>query len=190
MYSGCGATNVETGGNKYAFYLKPKVVTSASQTEAALERAPLTFWNHVVEFDMKTINQLKQGSPPKTWEADWFIFSYTDTFHYYWLLIKPDGFAFGKKDCNTYSDPVDGQKYLITKSSPILKLNTSQHLKVAAIGNHFKVWVDNKLVVDFIDKGISSQLAGGKNAMYICIARMRREIRQFQVEKNVGDNHR
>jgi hypothetical protein len=63
-------------------------------------------------------------------------------------------------------------------------------LKVEAIGNYFKVWVDNKLVVDFIDKGISSQLAGGNIAMYRCIARMRREIRQFQVEKNVGDNHR
>jgi hypothetical protein len=39
-------------------------------------------------------------------------------------------------------------------------------LKVAAIGNHFKVWVDNKLVVDFIDKGMSSQLAGGNIVMY------------------------
>jgi hypothetical protein len=150
----------------YAFYLKPKVVTSASKTEAALVRAPFIFCNYVVEFDMNTINQLRHGSPPKTWEAGWFIFRYTDTFHYYWLLIKPDGFAFGKKDYNTCSDPLDGQKYLKTKSSPILKLNTSQHLKVAAIGNHFKVLVDNKLVVDFIDKGMSSQVAGGNIIMY------------------------
>ncbi len=166
VYSGYGATYVEAGGNKYSFYLKPKAVTSASQTLAALVKAPFTFCNYVVEFDMNTINQLRQGSPPKTWEAGWFIFRYTDTFHYYWVLIRSDGFELGKKDCNTCSDPVDGQKYLVTKSSPTLKLNTWQHWKISAIGNHFKVWVDNKLIVDFVDKGMSSQLAGGNIAMY------------------------
>jgi hypothetical protein len=73
VYSGYGATYVETGGNKYAFYLKPKVVTFASQTEAALVRAPFTFCNYFVEFDMNTINQLRQGSPPTENLGSWLV---------------------------------------------------------------------------------------------------------------------
>ncbi len=166
VYSGYGATYVESGGAKYAFFLKPKAVTSGSQTLAALVTSTGVYCDFVVEFDMNTIKQLRQGSPPNTWEAGWFIFRYSDTFHYYWLLIRTDGFEFGKKDCNTCSDPVDGQKYLVTTSLPKLKLDTWQHWKVEAIYNHFKVWVDNKLVLDFIDKGMSKKLAGGNIAMY------------------------
>jgi hypothetical protein len=89
------------------------------------------------------------------------------------LLIRTDGFEFGKKDCNNCKDPVDGQKYLVTKSLPKLKLDTWQHWKVQAIGNHFKVWIGGNLVVDYIDKGMTSALANGKIAMYTEDARVK-----------------
>ncbi len=167
VYSGNGATYFESADPiNNAFYLKPKAVTYISQTEAALVRKPFTFCNYVAEFDMNTINQLRQGSPSNTWEAGWFIFRYTDMSHHYWLLIRSDGFEFVKKDCNICLDTIDGQKYLVTKSSPTLKINTWQHWKITTIGNHLEVWIDNQLIVNFVDKGMSSQLAGGNIAMY------------------------
>jgi len=166
-YLGYGSTGVESADPRNnAFYLKPKAVTSVSQTEAALVRSSGSFCNFIVEFDMNTVNQLREGSPPKTWEAGWFLFRYTDMFHYYWLVIRSDGFELGKKDCNTCGDPADGQEYLVTKSLPTLNTNTWQHWKVEGIDNHFKVWIDNKLIVDFEDEEMTSQLTGGNIAMY------------------------
>ncbi len=166
VYSGYGSTGVEKSGLKSVFYLYPKAVTTAAQTEAALVKSTGSFCNYVVEFDMKTVKQLRQNSPPNSWEAGWFIFRYTDTFHYYWFLIRSDGFELGKKDCDTCTDPVDGQKFLVTEDVPTLKLNKWQHWKIEAVNNHIKVWVDNKLIVDFIDKSMSSKLFAGNIAMY------------------------
>lgn len=166
-YSGYGSTGVESSGlANDAFYLKPKVVTSPAQSGSALVRSTGSYCNFIVEFDINTVKQLRRESPSNTWEAGWFLFRYTDIFHYYWFLIRSDGIELGKKDCNTCVDPVDGQKYLVTEKIPTLKINTWQHWKIQAIGNHIKIWVDNKLLVDFIDRGMTPQLASGNIAMY------------------------
>lgn len=166
VYSGYGSTGVQKSGIKNVFYLSPKVVTSADETEAALVRSAGTYCNYTVEFDVNTVKQTRQGSPANTWEAGWFIFRYTDTFHYYWFLIRSDGIELGKKDCDTCDDSFGGQQFLVTKDLPLLKLNKWQHWKIQAIDNHIKIWVDNKLVIDHIDKTMSSKLASGNIAMY------------------------
>jgi hypothetical protein len=81
-----------------------------------------TFCNFAMKFDMNTVKQLRQNSPPNTWETGWIFWRYTDTFHYYWLLIKPNGIELGKKDCDTCTNPVDGQKFLEIKSTPKMGL--------------------------------------------------------------------
>jgi hypothetical protein len=166
VYSGYGSTGVQKSGSKNVFYLSPKVVTSADQTEAALVKSKGTFCNYSVEFDINTVKQLRQGSPPNTWEAGWHIFRYTDTFHYYWFLVRTDGIELGKKDCDTCTDSFVGQQFLVTKDLPLLKTNKWQHWKIEAIDNHIKVWVNNKLVIDYIDKTMSPKLASGNIAMY------------------------
>ncbi len=166
-YTGYGSTGVGAAGPvNNAFWLIPKAVTSASQSQAALVRSTGSYCNFIADFDINTVKQTRQGSPPNTWEAGWFIFRYTDMFHYYWFLIRSDGIELGKKDCSTCSNPIDGQKYLVTKKFPTLKPNTWHHWKIQAIGNHIKVFVDNQWVVDFIDRGMTPQLAGGNVAMY------------------------
>jgi hypothetical protein len=166
-YSGYGSTGVGPAGpTNNAFWLIPKAVTSASQTLAALVKSTGSYCNFIADFDINTVKQLRQGSQPNSWEAGWFIFRYTDMFHYYWFLIRSDGIELGKKDCNTCTNPVDGQKYLVTKNFPTLQPNTWHHWKIQAIGNHIKIWVDNKWIVDYIDRGMTPQLAGGNVAMY------------------------
>lgn len=166
VYSGYGSTGVQKSGSKSVFYLSPKAVTSADQTEAALVKSAGTYCNYSVEFDINTVKQLRQGSPANTWEAGWFIFRYTDTFHYYWFTIRADGIELGKKDCDSCNDSFGGQQFLVTKDLPLLQLNKWQHWKIQAIDNHIKIWVNNKLVIDFVDKGMSSKLSSGNIAMY------------------------
>jgi hypothetical protein len=109
------------------------------------------FCNFAMRVDMKTVDQLRENSPPNTWEVGWLFFRYTDTFHYYWLLIKPNGIELGKKDCDSCTDPVDGQKFLVTKSTPKMGLNTWSNIKVDMVDNHIKVFIDGNLEIVYID---------------------------------------
>jgi hypothetical protein len=115
---------------------------------------------------MNTVKPMRMNSPANTWEVGWLFFRYSDTFHYYWLLVKPNGIELGKKDCDSCTDPVDGQKFLVTKSTPTLKMNTWNKVTVDMVGNHIKVFWNGNLVIDYIDKTMSPKLASGKIAMY------------------------
>jgi hypothetical protein len=119
-----------------------------------------------MKVDMNTVQPLRKNSPANMWEVGWLFFRYSDTFHYYWLLVKPNGIELGKKDCDNCADPVDGQKFLVTKSTPSLKMNTWNNVKVDMIGNNIKIYWNGNLVIDYIDKSMSPKLASGSVAMY------------------------
>ena len=119
-----------------------------------------------MKVDMNTVKQLRQYSTPNSWEVGWLFFRYSDTFHYYWLAVKPNGIELGKKDCNTCTNPVDGQKFLVTKSTPKLTMNTWNKVTVDMVGNHIKIYWNGNLVIDYIDTAMSSKLASGSIAMY------------------------
>jgi hypothetical protein len=166
VYNGFGSSGVEVADGSHVFFLKPGISNSSDETEAALVRSTGSFCDFVVDFDTKTVKQLRQNSPPNAWEAGWFIFRYTDTFHYYWFLVKPNGIELGKKDCDTCTDSVDGQQFLVTKDFPTLHLNKWSHWKISAIGNHIQIFVDGTKVIDYIDKTMSPKLSAGNIAMY------------------------
>ncbi|HKR72576.1 MAG TPA: family 16 glycoside hydrolase [Candidatus Nitrosocosmicus sp.] len=166
VYSGYGSTGVKNVDSRSVFYLNPKAVTSAAQTYAALVKSTDNFCNFTMQVHMNTVKQLRQNSPPNTWEVGWLFFRYTDTFHYYWVAVKPNGIELGKKDCNTCTNPVDGQKFLVTKSIPKLNMNTWNKVTVDMVGNHVKVYWNGNLVIDYIDRAMSSKLASGNIAMY------------------------
>ena len=166
VYSGYGSTGVKNVDWRSVFYLSPMASTSPSETHAALVKSTDKFCNFSMKVDMNTVQPLRKNSPANTWEVGWLFFRYSDTFHYYWLLVKPNGIELGKKDCDTCTDPVDGQKFLVTKSTPTLKFDTWNKVKVDMIGNHIKVYWNGNLVIDYVDKTMSPKLASGNIAMY------------------------
>jgi Domain of Unknown Function (DUF1080) len=166
VYSGFGTTGVEESEGSHIFFLRPGIANSTDETEAALVQSANSFCNFVVDFDIKTVKQLRQNSDPNEWEAGWFFFRYTDTFHYYWFLIGSDVAELGKKDCNSCTNSVDGQQFLVTQDFPTLHLNKWMHWKISAIGNHIQISVDGNKVIDFIDKTMSPKLSAGNIAMY------------------------
>ncbi|TVP39466.1 family 16 glycoside hydrolase [Candidatus Nitrosocosmicus arcticus] len=166
VYSGLGSTGVKNVDWRSVFYLSPKASTSPSETHAALVESTDKFCNFNMKVDMNTVKQLRQNSPDNTWEVGWLFFRYSDTFHYYWLAVKPNGIELGKKDCGSCTNPVDGQKFLVTKSTPTLKMNTWNKITVDMVGNQIKVYFNGNLVINYIDKTMSPKLASGSLAMY------------------------
>jgi hypothetical protein len=166
VYSGYGSTGVKNVDWRSVFYLSPMVSTSPSETHAALVKSTDKFCNFSMKVDMNTVQPLRKNSPANMWEVGWLFFRYSDTFHYYWLLVKPNGIELGKKDCGTCTNPVDGQQFLVTKSNPKLQMNTWNNVKIDMVGNHIWVYWNGNLVIDYIDTGMSSELGSGKVSMY------------------------
>jgi hypothetical protein len=166
VYSGHGSTGVKNVDWRSVFYLSPMASKSAAETHAGLVKSTDKFCNFSMKVDMNTAKQLRQFSPPNKWEVGWLLFRYSDTFHYYWLVVKPNGIELGKKDCNSCTNPVDGQKFLVTKSTPTLKINTWNKIQVDMIGNNIKVYFNGNLVINYTDNAMSSKLASGSIAMY------------------------
>jgi Domain of Unknown Function (DUF1080) len=168
VYNGGGASGVkkDNSDSKNVFYMYPRTSTSPKQTNASLVTSTQQWSDFDLNIDVKTVQQLRQNSPPNDWETAWVFFRYTDTFHYYAFLVKPTGIEFDKKDCNTCTDPVQGQIYLYTNDSPKLKIGAWSNWKITAIGNHITITINGNKVIDYIDQTISPQLSKGQIGLY------------------------
>jgi hypothetical protein len=169
LYNGFGSAGVQydgTGSGNKVFFMYPKTSTSPSETHASLVTSTQKWSDFDLSMDAKTVQQLRQNSPPNTWETAWVFFRYTDTFHYYAFLVKPNGIEFDKKDCDTCTDPIQGQQFLVTASSPTLKIGSWSNWHITAIGNHFTITVDGNKVIDYVDQSMSTKLSSGAIAMY------------------------
>jgi hypothetical protein len=168
-FNGFGSAGVQddgTGTGNHVFFMYPATSTSPSETHANSVSSTKKFSDFELDIDVKTLQQLRQNSPPNPWEAATVFFRQTDTFHYYAFVLKTNGIEFDKKDCNTCTDPVQGQQFLVTASSPTLQIDAWSHWKITATGNHITITVDGNKVVDYIDQIMSPQLSSGAVVMY------------------------
>jgi hypothetical protein len=55
------------------------------------------FCNFEMEFDLNAVKQLQKNSPSNVGEVGWIDFRYTNRFHHYLLLFKPNGIELEKK---------------------------------------------------------------------------------------------
>jgi hypothetical protein len=167
IYNGGGSSGVlyANSVNKI-FYMFPKTATSPGESSASAVETTKKFSNFELSLSVKTVKQLRLNSPPNPWEAATIIFRQTDYWHYYAFVVKTNGIEFDKKDCNTCTDPVQGQRFLVTLPNPKLKIGSYSNWKITAIGNHFTIAVDGIKVIDYIDSTMSSKLASGSIVLY------------------------
>jgi hypothetical protein len=167
FYNGGGASGtVLVNSFNKIFYMYPKTSTSPSETHASAVETTQKFSNFELSFIVKTAKQLRLNSPPNPWEAATIFFRHTDYWHYYAFVVKTNGVEFDKKDCNTCTDPVQGQKFLITLPNPKLKIGSYSNWKITAIGNHFTIVVDGIKVIDYFDNTMSAKLGSGGLVLY------------------------
>ena len=169
VYNGGGSSGVRNDfkdANNNVFFMYPKAAKFANETYANLVITTTNFSNFNMSVDVKTEKQLRGNSSPNTWEVAWILFRYTDDFHYYWFVQKPSGIELGKKDCDTCTDPFDGQEFLYTNENPKLKLGEWTNWKITAIGNNITVSINGTELVNFTDTEMSPQLASGSIGFY------------------------
>jgi hypothetical protein len=170
-YTGFGSVGVQQDANtgNHYFFEQPKTSTSQGETHASMVLTTKQYSDFEMDLDMKTVAQLRQNSPPNTWETAWVFWHYTDEFHYYALTLKTNGLQIEKKDNTNHDD--SAEIYLVDTSSQTVKLGQWQHIKIRHEGSttpHIQVWVDGVKAADFIDNQpvSSSTLSSGYMGLY------------------------
>ncbi len=78
--------------------LSPKASTRPDETHAALALSNTSFAGDITfRGRVKTVQQLRSGSPPNPWECAWIVWNYQPG-RFYYVAIKPNGWEIGKRD--------------------------------------------------------------------------------------------
>jgi hypothetical protein len=136
-----GAADFGTSG----VTLASAVPTSPGETHSALITTKKTWRDSTISFNTTTLDQLRVGSAPNTWEVGWVMFRFRDLANYYYFMVKTNGFELGKKQGS------DAQVFLATGDLPRLTLNRSHAVTLRVQGARIRVTVDGAQVVDFTD---------------------------------------
>jgi hypothetical protein len=163
-WNGYGQAGVKTINGNNVFYEIPKTAIQPSTTHSSLVQTSQKFSDFTLELDMNTYKQLRQNSPPNTWETAWVFWRAVDLYHSYYFVLKTNGIEFGKKDTNCNCEE---QVFLKTASTPKVQLGIWSHIKISSIGKHATVWVDGSKVVDMDDPSYNSaKMSNGYIGLY------------------------
>lgn len=163
-WNGYGQAGVKTLSGNNIFYQIPKTSTRSSETHSGLVVSKQKFSDITLDIDMNTYKQLRQNSPPNSWEAAWVMWRWVDLYHHYYFVIKTNGIEFGKKDtsCNC-----EQQVFLKTGTSPKLQIGAWNHIKISSIGKHTTIWIGGSKVVDMDDPSYNSaKMSSGFIGLY------------------------
>jgi 3-keto-disaccharide hydrolase len=136
-----GSTSAGNG----IYRLSSQPPASPAETHSALLTSAGTWGDQTFRYTATTLAQLRQGSAPNPWEVAWAMFRFRDLQHYYYFILKPNGFELGKKQGS------DAQIFLVTGSAPRLALGHRNRIEITAVGPRIRVAVDGAGVLDYTD---------------------------------------
>jgi hypothetical protein len=125
--------------------LQSEAPASLAETHSALLTSSATYGDQVFSYTTTTQAQLRTGNVPNVWEVSWSMFRFTDLEHYYWFIVKPNGWELGKKHGS------DTQIFLATGDSPRMAVGATYQVRVQAQGGRIRVAVNGSPVVDYTD---------------------------------------
>src|SRR5262245_14317418 len=96
VYDGYGCNAFVSSNANTMLFEQPAVSTQPFETHASLVLGPATAGDVTVQVDMATTRQLRTGSAPNPWEVGWLLWHYTDDQHFYYVILKPNGWEIGK----------------------------------------------------------------------------------------------
>ena len=157
VFDGYGRVGVAKAGSN-VLTLAPQASDRASETHAALAATTGSFGDIDMTMRMKTVKQLRDGRA-NPWEVAWGIWHYQDNTHFYYLVLKPNGWELGK------ADPAYGgaQRFLATGSKrfPIRRWHS---IHVKQVGRTMKVWANGEFLTKYTDR--ERPYKRGKVAVY------------------------
>jgi hypothetical protein len=115
-YDGFGRVATSSQAGARQFTLEPARPDSATATHSALMLSAGSWRDFSLTVRVRTNYQLRQPHP-NAWEVGWILWHYTDDHHFYYLILKPNGFELGKEDPGYPGD----QRFLVTSSAPVFR---------------------------------------------------------------------
>jgi hypothetical protein len=145
-YAGYGTARACQDGAAWRWVLSPRSASGPSDTHAALARTAAPAGSLDVQVRIRTRQRLRGQANP--WEAGWLIWRYTDDHHFYYLVLKPNGFEIGKED-PAYPG---AQRYLVTRSTPRFEVSAWHTIEVRQSGATMAVTVDGRPLASVHDR--------------------------------------
>ena len=145
-YNGYGYNGIGLDGT-HVLVERPKQSLSPNVTHAGLVTSRASFRDTDLTVRVRTVRQLRLPTP-NTWEVGWTLWHYTNDTHFYYLVLKPNGWELGKED-PAYPG---AQRYLRTGSSPTFAVGRWHTMHIRQVGNVITVWGDRTRLASFTDK--------------------------------------
>lgn len=147
VHNGFGFTRVEETSQGRRLWLSPRAPAETTETFSSLVRSVRSFGDVELAVGFKTIAQLRRPQP-NAWEVAWVIWHYTDNDHFYYFIVKPNGWELGKED-PAYRGK---QRFLASSSSQRFPVGTWYRVRVRQVGDEISVWIDDRLATTFRDR--------------------------------------
>lgn len=156
-FNGGGRVGLERDDAKesqIALFQKPKSSTGdkdPSTKDKDTHASLVTSTAEMVDFTwflkMKTIEQLRTPVP-NHWETAWVLWHYTDNDHFYYFVLRINGWELGKRDPTGNG----GQRFLKAGDSPKVSFGNYDGIRVQQVGATMTVNVNGVEVVNYTDE--------------------------------------
>jgi hypothetical protein len=143
-YTGYG--QVSEGGNGRSFFLEPARAESTTSTHAALVLSARSWDDFTLVVRVRTASQLRRPRPNE-WEVGWVLWHYADDQHFYYVILKPNGFELGKEDPSSPGH----QRFLVTGNEPTFPVGRWYAVRISQRGDVISVSVDGRSLVRYAD---------------------------------------
>jgi len=145
-FDGYGHISARTVGGAVRLTLQPARAESPASTHAALVLSGSRWRDFTAEIRLRTNHQLRRPRP-NPWEVGWILWHYTDDQHFYYIIVKPNGWELGKEDPRYPGH----QRFLATGTSPAFPLARWYTIRIQQRGEVIRVDVDGHYLVRFVD---------------------------------------
>jgi hypothetical protein len=151
---GTARTTADSKLNTNVAALEPAVPTSPSQTHSALLRTKSSYTSPTFTVPVRTVQQLRRGSPPNPWEVGWVLWDFNpNTDSFYGVLLKPNGWELVKETNGVES-------FIATGSAPTFPIGNWYNVTVAQAGSQISVSVNGHHLVSANDRSWTTGAIG------------------------------
>jgi hypothetical protein len=145
-YDGYGHVWSSTRRGVLRITLQPARATSPADTHAALVLSRNRWRDLTADIRIRTNRQLRRPHP-NAWEVAWLLWHYTNDQHFYYIILKPNGWELGKEDPSYRGS----QRYLATGTHPAFPPARWYAVRVQQRGDAIQVSVDGHRLIRFVD---------------------------------------
>jgi hypothetical protein len=146
VYNGYGRTGVGVDGSR-VLTESPRRSVTPGETHAGLVTTRASYGDTVASVRVRTVKQLRLLAP-NPWEVGWVLWHYTDDTHFYYLVLKPNGWELGKED-PAYPG---AQRYLATGSAARFRIGVWHTFRIRQVGATMTVWGDGLRLATVTDR--------------------------------------